>query len=119
MSLSQHRALSQRMQPASCLILLLFVGCSDVRGKFDHTSAEKTHLRSLALGISMFRASTGHYPDSIEDTRSYDGDFCLTDQWGTPIIYSVRGEEYHVRSAGPDRTFETDDDLRITNQDVP
>lgn len=33
------------------------------------------------------------------------------DAWGTPYQYVVGREEYSLRSAGPDRMFQTEDDI--------
>jgi hypothetical protein len=39
-----------------------------------------------------------------------DGELC--DRWGTPFrFHQISGEHMEIRSAGPDRTFGTDDDV--------
>lgn len=35
------------------------------------------------------------------------------DEWGTELRYRLLDGTYELRSAGPDRTFETQDDLTI------
>ena len=37
----------------------------------------------------------------------------LTDEWDGPIRFRRLDNTYQLRSAGPDRTFETDDDIVI------
>jgi hypothetical protein len=42
-----------------------------------------------------------------------NGDGELIDRWGTPYFFhQISGKEMQIRSAGPDRTMWTDDDVQ-------
>ena len=43
----------------------------------------------------------------------------MLDSWGRPIKYEVAGGRYTLRSSGPDKTFNTDDDLVELQPQLP
>lgn len=74
--------------------------------------------------LQLYRLQVGRYPSPNEGLRillegsgesNWKGPFIdrthLVDPWGTPYSYDVRDEVVHLKSAGRDRAFGTDDDL--------
>lgn len=78
----------------------------------------RLQLRELTASLSSFLAANGSYVEAQTIQGLLDG---LTaahlrvpqwfDQWGTPLLYRGGKQEFRLRSAGPDRQFETSDDL--------
>jgi hypothetical protein len=64
---------------------------------------------SKELVISAFKEYA--HPEGNKNIQQGD----LVDSWGTPIKIKVEGEKVAVRSAGPDRIFNTKDDLTNTS----
>ena len=53
---------------------------------------------------------------SIAYNLAHEIDQELMDQpdiWGSKISVTIENEVIHLKSAGPDRTFQTDDDINI------
>ena len=75
----------------------------------------ETNMASLEKGIAIFVISQGQTPADLKEffaARVFSGD--PSDGWGTPIKYVRLSEEnYRLVSAGPDRTFDTEDDLIV------
>ena len=75
------------------------------------------HLRILdvEVGITQHQIVENRCPtpgDLI--TGKYTHPRSLVDPWGTSIAYWCHGEDVEIRSAGPDKVFNTNDD--ITNE---
>ncbi len=87
-------------------ILVAVAGCDNGRAAIEKAQAQ---VRRIAADLDQRTTDTGVY------VRAKEGEFKETDPWGTPvkITYSQGGvaEVVLVRSAGPDREFQTDDDL--------
>lgn len=100
------------------LIFLLFCvfGCV----KKDYEWAERTKLRSIGLTTETFRQSYGRYPDKLEELTKLDSNIhsFTVDEWGTPVRYTVSGDSFTVRSAGPDSKFGTTDDIIVSKEDL-
>jgi hypothetical protein len=58
--------------------------------------------------IEEFRLEHDRLPGEIAGNRIT---IEYTDSWEQPLRYEVRDEQILVRSAGPDRDFETGDDI--------
>ncbi len=85
-------------------------------------------LEYLATACEHHARETGRYPDRIEMlTRKHvpQGHDSVSvqwvDVWGTPLRYHPlrEGRAFEIRSAGPDRQFETFDDLIRRGGDQP
>lgn len=78
----------------------------------------RLQLRELTTALSSYSTANGSYVEAQTIQGLLDG---LTaahlrvpqwyDQWGTPLFYRGGKQEYRLRSAGPDRQFDTSDDL--------
>ena len=78
----------------------------------------RLQLRELTTSLSSYLTANGSYVEAQTIQGLLDG---LTaahlrvtqwfDQWGTPFLYRGGKQEFRLRSAGPDRQFDTSDDL--------
>ena len=68
-------------------------------------------IESARKTIEKFRAENGEFPDGIAGNR-------LTietkDSWQTELRYELVENGFTIRSAGPDKKFESDDDIAGT-----
>ena len=107
--------------PRLSILLLLFAiptvaGCN----KFDHVVAERNHLRMVGLACENFEEMAKQYPENLETegfAQFIEGE-TLEDEWGIEIKYELTESGYIVRSAGPDRTFGTIDDIEISSDQI-
>lgn len=58
-------------------------------------------MDSMRTEIEVSRHITGSYPSEVKES----------DPWGTPYIYTLDQQGYVLKSAGPDRTPDTADDI--------
>ena len=83
----------------------------------------KTRLTSFKKAADMYKASNGNYPHTFdvfidemfeEDQREIN----KVDSWGEKIIYRYdsANDIYEFISPGPDKTFDTEDDIIISNK---
>ncbi len=79
-------------------------------------------IEQLARSLETFRREHGRYVESEEiadllDHLSprYTGLPQRFDLWGTPLTYRGTPSEYRLLSAGPDRKWQTSDDLVLEN----
>jgi type II secretion system (T2SS) protein G len=75
-------------------------------------------LTFVSLEFSGFQLKNGRLPRSLEElVAAKPGKMTgrsIVDPWGTPIRYEITDPQpmwYRLISAGPDRTFDTEDDL--------
>ena len=81
--------------------------------------ATRPILRALTNFVKRYAEDhDGALPDAVEDLLGEDPDGAPyigavpVDAWGVPLRYTPRdGGSFEVRSAGPDGTMDTDDDL--------
>lgn len=77
------------------------------------TGITETNMATMEKAITFFTATQGQTPENLKElfaARLFSGD--PSDGWGTPLKYERLSEEnYRLISAGPDRTFDTDDDI--------
>ncbi len=79
----------------------------------------KTQMHSFRSAISQFKLSEKRLPSSLDElVQESDGGYSYLsedtvpdDPWGTPYEYRADGNEYTIRSAGPDKAYDTDDDI--------
>jgi general secretion pathway protein G len=55
-------------------------------------------------------------PARMQEARELDAAMSLRDPWGTPYAVECQSDEIVAISAGPDRAFGTEDDLRAPGQ---
>ncbi|MDB4766161.1 hypothetical protein OAG71_00590 [bacterium] len=87
------------------------------RHKYDHKRVEVNHLRLAAILAINYKTAYGKYPDVLTDATDNDPDFNLDDEWGTDVIYRRDEFDFKVVSAGPDKHFDTDDDITFEPSD--
>ena len=85
-------------------------------------TAARELIGGVETALNMYNMKHGAYPDTLEpltqETAEEDallqGDY--VDPWGTELRYERRGKKRPLlTSAGPDKEFDTEDD--ITNKD--
>jgi hypothetical protein len=76
----------------------------------EHQRARATqHVLVQAQGvIERYRSETGRLPEGIEGNKLV---LSFTDVWNNAVRYDGDEDAYAIRSAGPDRKFDTPDDL--------
>jgi hypothetical protein len=73
----------------------------------------QTRVHDLDQGLARFLLDTGRCPSAAADlvAQGYVYRQALQDAWGTAIAYSCSNAGARVRSAGPDKVFDTRDDI--------
>jgi hypothetical protein len=76
-------------------------------------------LRGFQIQLTVYHSRTGALPLRLGDLASIGllPSLGSIDEWGEPVVYSVRGDEFEVRSAGPDRRLNTHDDMVVQGFD--
>ena len=85
------------------------------KNEIDQTkvSATRTLISTVATCVKMYEYDKGRYPDNLESLIGYNGftkDW-LYDSWDTPLEYQVKNKMFYIQSAGPDKKFNTGDDI--------
>ena len=79
------------------------------------TGITETNMATLEKALTLFTATQGQLPQNLKElfaARLFSGD--PSDGWGTmPRYERLSDENYRLISAGPDRTFDTDDDIIV------
>jgi len=80
--------------------------------KTKHTLTE-TNMRSLAREIHSFIAMDGRAPKNLKELQEFRRvPLGTLDAWGTAVKYKrLTDENFRLISAGPDREFDTEDDI--------
>jgi len=96
-----------------------------------HHMAAKTQIAAFMTALDAFKKDNGFYPRQADGltaliraplwTTNWQGPYLMTesaippDPWGTPYQYVCPGvhnnSSYDIISAGPDRKFQTPDDI--------
>ena len=81
----------------------------------DPKELTKVNMDELEAAILKYKKSTkGTMPSTLEDLRQLSAAVpSFKDGWGTQIYYETDGENFGLSSAGPDKKFETSDDITI------
>lgn len=69
-------------------------------------------LESARQRIEMSKGADGSYPGEAEGNAAIQG---TSDHWKTQLRYEPNGSNYVIRSAGPDKQFDTGDDITVDN----
>lgn len=93
-------------------------------GLTDLVDRTQTFLREEARenallavrALNLHRQTHGTYPDTLE-TLFGEQPPELLDAWQTPLRYTTTGDSFTLHAAGPDRRFDTADDLFFTFPD--
>ncbi len=82
---------------------------------FDKTKHRltETNMRSLAREIHSFIAMDGRAPKNLKELQEFRRlPLGTLDAWGIAIKYKrLTDEDFRLISAGPDREFDTEDDI--------
>jgi len=75
-----------------------------------HPFGENSEITAALLGENPLRL-----PLMPRDHAAINAVGELTDRWGTPFLFhALARDRMEIRSAGPDKKFGTDDDVRLT-----
>lgn len=85
-------------------------------GKQGETRAGLLSMRSAALLWQADHAGCPTLRDLV--SHQYVDDRGSLDAWGTPFQFSCKQAEVFVTSAGPDKRYDTEDDLRVSETHV-
>lgn len=104
--------------------ILATVAIQNIGGHIDKTNetAARTSVQNIDGAIGTYKATHGgKMPKSLSELVDDSGDEepilrggegALVDPWGTEYKLMTKGKRYWVVSAGPDETFDTEDDIR-------
>ena len=85
-----------------------------IQSGFDEQKAEitKFEMANIAKAIRIRSLLKDAPPARLEDLELESGSF--TDSWGTKYLYYPSGREVVLLSAGPDKQFGNDDDIKLS-----
>ena len=97
------------------LASLAVVKVSDHLNK-SKIAATEANIKTIRLGMASYEMDQGQNPKQISDLvtgeKHYlDQETVPVDGWGSEFKYFMRGDLVKIQSAGPDKTFDTDDDI--------
>ena len=84
-------------------------------------NAAKQGVSVIESAVARYEIDNGKLPDSLQNLVNKSGDMNVTyirkaeglkDPWGTEYQYSKQGYDFTVSSAGPDKNFGTEDDVK-------
>ena len=86
------------------------------KAKKAKVTATRVNIQNIKLAIAEYEMQNGRFPESLEDlvsgsTHYLDQETVPSDAWGKEFNYYLKGDLVKVRSAGPDGTFDTEDDI--------
>lgn len=88
------------------------------KGETAKINATRASIANVATAVSMYEVSLGKFPSSLKDltvdVESFNAPLSdvPVDSWGTEFQYKTLGRgKFEIRSAGPDASFGTEDDL--------
>ena len=80
---------------------------------FPPTRVARLKIAEVRYAFTQYQIAEAACPPTRDDL--IDGKYIsarqLVDPWGTSIAYWCRGEDVEIRSAGPDKLFNTADDI--------
>jgi hypothetical protein len=113
----------------TALAAALVSGCGYVNAKTDPNAQFNKNAENLILGLQQYKEFTGAYPvgNNLSITKALMGQNDkkvlilsirqsdlndkgeILDPWNTPFRFYFSGDEVLIRSAGPNRVWEDDD----------
>lgn len=104
-------------------IVTVNIGGAQTEAKINAT---KTQLNGLKNNIQMYQIRMNGIPETLEALRDGPSDAAKkakwvapiiteipTDAWENPLEYTVNGNAYEIRSAGPDGQPNSEDDITV------
>ncbi len=100
---------------ALCAFVVATVSICSTLGRDEKADGTEALLEQLSVALTNNHKATGALPETLlELTGVARGDIGREDAYGTTIRYtrvdSAKGT-FEIRSAGPDKSFDTDDDV--------
>lgn len=83
----------------------------------DPTQMTKKRMNSIKKAINNRISKGKPLPSSLDEMKS-DVRLNFRDEWGRKFRYEVNCYQYKIISAGPDKEFDTDDDLSTGDIDI-
>jgi len=87
-------------------------------GEETRRTATRMSIKAVCDAVRVHEVQVGRFPESLETLTESINDRApllkkdsLNDSWGTPLTYKRSGQNFEVRSAGPDLQMGTEDDL--------
>ena len=98
------------------MVVPSFVG----RSREARIKAAQGDIATLGTQLNLFELDKGRYPNSLSELLTSDrkyiqGGSIPKDPWGNEYIYKPAGEEFTLKSRGPDGIEGTDDDVLQPN----
>lgn len=109
--------------------ILATVAIQNISGNIDRTNetAARTSVRTIDEAVGTYKAThRGKMPSALsvlvddsgeEEAIIKGGEGALVDPWGQEYKLVTKGKKYYVVSAGPDGSFDTEDDIRSDRYD--
>ena len=115
-----------KLLPAAALGLVAYLNADDMKkyldivGKVQVAATEGIEMQGIAEAVAAEYTSEGTLPldnfgqflkENMREKGGKDTRDRSKDLWGTDYRLNVKGEGFEVKSAGPDKTWSTSDDL--------
>jgi hypothetical protein len=96
-------------------IVMSMLGIGKAAKSMSQTLTTQDTARKASAVIVASQTTTGKLPaDDAGDKLIHS----FTDAWQTPLHYKNRGETFEIISAGEDKQFDTQDDMRYTREEL-
>lgn len=81
----------------------------------------RANIQAIKTGIKTFELDVGRRPTTLQELvkegdENWPGPFLDAEEipkdgWNNDFRYSLKGKRFEIRSAGPDESFDTEDDI--------
>jgi general secretion pathway protein G len=75
------------------------------------------NIQGLRQAVLSYRLRTNEFPEALAELEDREIEHTRVDPWGQPWIYVVTKDKFTIRSAGPDRIPNNEDD--VTGEEEP
>ncbi len=126
-SRARRRAAFTLIEILLVLVIVSVVAGAAVLGIFAqqdkaYINFTKSEIGTASTALKTYRLNSGSYPAELkalwEKPSDATGSWTQSlekamenDPWGTPYQYTLNGTSYEIRSAGPDKQLNTEDDI--------
>jgi general secretion pathway protein G len=93
-------------------------------GKDARIKATRASIQGISTAVQAYEIDCGNYPTTLQALTHSSGEpnwkgpyisgaggDVPADSWGTPFSYTPKENDFEVRSAGPDKTIGSSDDI--------
>jgi len=92
------------------------------RTKNANIAAARTSIKAIQTAIDIYEVDNGAYPATLQalltktSENNWNGPYIRDgrmpiDPWGSEFGYTLKGDTYEIKSAGPDKQMGSADDL--------